>query len=103
MKNLAEKQTVFIPNTQLCICLVFSVGVIACVGLLLGALVVVAYLLNFTISIILENVQHIWTLYDHSSAGTQLFTIFIGYCIFQIIYNRFFYTKAERRKDERLK
>jgi hypothetical protein len=36
MKNLAEKQTAFIPNIQLCIGFVFSVGVLACVGFLLA-------------------------------------------------------------------
>ena len=99
MSDLAEKQTVFIPNTQLCIGFVFSIGVVACVGLLLGALITVAYLLNFTISILLATGQRIFTLYDHSSTGTQLFTLLIGYCIFQVICRKFG-VKSERRRDD---
>lgn len=97
MKNLAEKQTVFIPNTQLCIVFVFSIGVVACVGLLLGALLAVAYLLNFTISFILETGQHIWGLYEHSSTGAQLFILFVCYCIFQIIHKNFLTRKGGER------
>lgn len=98
MKDLAEKQTAFIPNVQLCIGFVFSVGVVACVGLVLGGLLAVAYLLNYVLSAYLEICQHIWALYDHSSSGTQLFMLFVGYCLFQLIHSRFFRVQAERRQ-----
>jgi hypothetical protein len=84
MKNLAEKQTAFIPNIQLCIGFVFSVGVLACVGLLLGALIAAAYLLNLTVAVLVETGQHIADLYQHSDPTMQLLMlIIIGYCIFQ--------------------
>ncbi len=78
MKNLAEQQTAFIPNVQLCI------GVVACVGLLLGALIAAAYLLNLTVTLLCEIADHIATLYQHSDPAMQLLMLFIvGYCIFK--------------------
>jgi hypothetical protein len=100
VKHLAEKKTAFIPNVQLCIGFVFSMGVVACAGLLLSGMLAVAYLLNFTISICLEIGQHVWSLYDHSSTGTQLFMLFLLYCLFQAIHNRFFRARADRRRDD---
>ncbi len=84
MKNLAEQQTAFIPNVQLCIGFVFSVGVVACVGLLLGALIAAAYLLNLTVTVLCETADHIATLYQHSDPAMQLLMLFIvSYCIFK--------------------
>jgi len=82
MKNLAEKQTAFIPNIQLCIGFVFSVGVIACVGLVLSALMAAAYLLNLTMTVIAELGCSIASTYAHVDPTVQCFMLAIaGFCI----------------------
>jgi len=84
MKNLAEKQTAFIPNVQLCIGFVFSIGVVACVGLLLGALIAAAYLLNLTMTVIAELGEHIASTYVHADPAVQFFMLVIaGFCVFK--------------------
>lgn len=86
VKNLAEQQTAFIPNVQLCIGFVFSIGVVACVGLLLGALIAVAYLLNLTVTVIVELSQHIASTYVHADPTVQ----FLMVCVAGYILYRFF-------------
>lgn len=81
MKNLAEKQTAFIPNIQLCIGFVFSMGVVACTGILLAALVAAAYLLNLTMTVINEQGQHIASTYAHADPTVQFFMLFIAGCV----------------------
>jgi len=90
MKNLAEKQTAFIPNVQLCIGFVFSVGVVACVGLLLGALIAAAYLLNLTMTVLVETGQHIGDLYQRSDPAMQLLIlVIVGYCLYRFFRSAF--------------
>jgi hypothetical protein len=94
MKNLAEKQTAFLPNRQLCIGFVFSIGVVACVGLLLGALIAVAYLLNVTVTVIAELGQHIASTYTHADPTVQLFMLCIaGYLIYRFFRSVFLQKK----------
>jgi hypothetical protein len=61
-----------------------SIGVVACVGLVLGALVAAAYLLNLTMTVLVETGQQIGALYQRSDPAMQLLMLFIvGCCIFK--------------------
>jgi len=93
MKNLAGKETAFIPNTQLCIGFVFSMGVVMCVGILLAALMAAAYLLNLTVTVINEQAHNIASTYVHADPTVQFLMLFVAGCVVYRIARSTFFQK----------
>jgi hypothetical protein len=79
-------QQSFQPDTRLVISIVFSIGVIASLALILGALIAVAYLLNVAVSALAELASNIASVYNRSDSLMQFFMLFIGcYIAFHVV------------------
>jgi hypothetical protein len=74
----------FAPNMQLCVLIVFAVGVVASFMLIIAALVATAYILNLAMMSISELATHIATLYNGSDSLVKLLIL----CIFGSILAR---------------
>ncbi len=81
-----SSQTRFVPNAQTCMLLIFSMGVIATFALIVGAIVVVAYVLNLAVQTLVTFTSTIVTLYAHSDSAIQLLMIVLaGYCLIKLV------------------
>lgn len=76
----------FQPNTQTLLAIVFAIGTITSFLIVVGMLVMAAWLLNLTMTVICEiaiNMQH---LYNRSDSLTQLlFIVIVGYVLFRLV------------------
>jgi hypothetical protein len=78
----AQQAPSFAPNIQLCVLLVFAIGVITSFLLVIAALVAAAYILNLAMVSISELATHIAALYNESDSLVKLLLIcIIGYVL----------------------
>lgn len=87
-QQTAPKQTTmhFTPNLQLCLYLIFAIGVVASFLLFLGALVFAASMLNLAMSTLNELAQTIVALYSGSDSLVKLLLLCIlGYLLLRLI------------------
>jgi hypothetical protein len=77
MQFFSQNKSAFQPNVQVCIGIIFSLGVVAGVALLLGALIVAAYLLNVAVGAVAELASHITSVYSRSDSLMQFFMLFL--------------------------
>src|SRR5689334_23035193 len=83
-----QKQTTihFAPNLQLCVLIIFAIGVVASFLLFLGALVLAAYVLNLAMSTLSELTQTITALYSGADSLVKLLLLCIlGYLLLRLI------------------
>ncbi len=79
-------QKLFQPDTRLVIALIFSLGVVASFALVLGALIMAAYLLNLAVSALVELATNITSVYNRSDSLMQFFMLFLGcYIAFHVV------------------
>jgi hypothetical protein len=72
----------FAPNAQLCVLIIFAIGVIASFLLVIAALIAAAYVLNLAMTAISELATSITTLYNGSDSLVKLLLIcIIGYVL----------------------
>jgi len=75
----------FTPNIQLCVYIIFAIGVAATCGLVVGAIIAVSYLINLAMTVLVESVAHISQLYTTSDSFTKLLILcIIGYCLLKL-------------------
>ena len=72
-----QNKPVLQPNVQVCMGIIFSLGVVTGVVLLLGALIAAAYLLNVAVGAVAELGSHITSVYNHSDSLMQFFILFL--------------------------
>lgn len=86
MKQMHSTQqtSVFAPNMQLCVLIVFAVGVIASFLLIVAALVAAAYILNLAMVSMCELATHIAALYNGSDSLIKLLIL----CVFGYVLTR---------------
>ena len=78
----AQQASIFAPNIQLCVLLIFAIGVIASFLLVIAALVAAAYILNLAMMSISELATHIAALYNGSDSLVKLLILcIIGYIL----------------------
>jgi magnesium-transporting ATPase (P-type) len=76
----------FQPDTRLIVGIIFSVGVVASLALVLGALIAVAYLLNVAVSALGELASNITSVYGRSDSTMQFFMLFLMfYGVFHVV------------------
>jgi hypothetical protein len=74
------------PNIQLIIAIIFSLGTVAAIALVLGALIAVAYLLNIAVSALAELATNIALVYGRSDSLTQFLMLFLlAYGVFHVV------------------
>ena len=72
-------------NYQMCVYIIFSIGVLATGALILAGLVALAFLLNLAISVFCEIAGHISNLYTSADSFTKLLMLCIlGYVLFRV-------------------
>ncbi|GCE15317.1 hypothetical protein [Tengunoibacter tsumagoiensis] len=81
----SKQGTSFRPNMQLCFCIVFGVGVVACFTLLAASLFVAAYVLNLACTAFFESITYLTTLYSGSDSLVKFLLICLfGYAILRV-------------------
>jgi hypothetical protein len=72
-------------NYQMCVYLIFSIGVLATGALILAGLVALAFLLNLSITVFCEVAGHIGALYSSADSFTKLLMLcIVGYVLFRV-------------------